>query len=381
MTYLDYASATPVRKEVLQEMQKYHAKFFANPSSIHQAGQTVMQDMGQAKSKLRKILNADNNDQLIFTSGGTESINLALQGVVAASTKKRKHIITTSIEHKAVLETCVFLNDKHNVTISYIKPQANGVINPRDIETAITKDTILISVMYANNEIGTIQPLQQISKIAKKHKITFHTDACQAGSYLDLDVQKIGVDLLTLNSGKIYGPKGVGLLYVKQGVTVQPLLYGGHQQDNLRPGTENVAGIMGFVKALELAQQERIKETKRLTLLRDSFIKDVLKSIPQSRLNGHLTQRLANNINLSFANIEGEALVRYLSQQNIYVSTASACTADSIEVSHVIRELGVPQNYARGTIRITLGRTTTKKELDTVLKKMKGTIHILRRIN
>lgn len=381
MIYLDYASATPVRKEVLKEITKYQTKFFANPSSIHQAGQDVADYLKKAESTIHTILKTHTQDQLIFTSGGTESINLAIQGIVFASKQKVKHIITTTIEHKAVLETCKFLENIRHAKVTYIKPQPNGIVNPKDIENAITKDTILISVMYANNEIGTIQPIEKIATITKKHKILFHTDACQAGSYLDLNVQELGVDLMTLNSGKMYGPKGAGLLYVKKDTPLAALLYGGHQQNGLRPGTENVAGIMGFSKALELAQKEKIKEVKRLTRLRDSFISTILKTIPRSRLNGDKTTRLANNINLSFAGVEGEALVRYLSQQGICISTASACTANSIEVSHVIKELNLPKEYARGTIRITIGRTTTKKELDVVLKKLTETVKILRLAN
>ena len=353
---------------------------FANPSSIHEAGLQVAQALDQAVARVRTILGAGSNDHVLFTSGGTESINLAIQGVVLASTRKRKHIITTSLEHKAVLETCAFLSEKYGVRVTYIAPRANGIVRVRDIVNTITPDTILISVMYANNEIGTIQPLREIGAVARRKGIIFHTDACQAGCYADLDVSRLGVDLMTLNSGKMYGPKGAGLLYVRKGVSLVPLMYGGSQQSGLRPGTENVAGIMGFVKALELAQKERVREVKRLITLRDGFIEKILKAIPDSRLNGDAVCRLANNINLSFRGVEGEALVRYLSQQKIYVSTASACSAHSIEVSHVIKEIGVPTSYARGTIRLTLGKETTRKEMEMVGKKVGEIVNVLRRV-
>ncbi|MBI4152634.1 cysteine desulfurase [Candidatus Woesearchaeota archaeon] len=377
--YLDHAAATPVRREVLSVMKPFYSSEFANPSSIHAAGRKAHDAVDHARESVRKIIHAEKPAEIIFTGSGTESINLAIKGIMRASGKKGNHIITTKIEHKAVLETCAYLQKYGGCRVTYIDVDGKGKVNPRDVEKAITPRTVLITVMYANNEIGTIQPIAEIAAIAQKHKVLFHTDACQAAGALDLNVKRLGVDLLTLNGSKMYGPKGTGILYVRNGIRLIPLLHGGGQESGLRSGTENVPGIVGFAAALELAEKERIKEAKRLRSLRDHFIERILKEIPESRLNGHPVRRLPNNVNISFAGVDAEVLVKTLSAEGIYVSAGSACTANSVIVSHVLQAIGIPHDLAMGTLRFTLGKNTTKKELDTVSAILKKNIEIIRK--
>lgn len=375
MIYLDYAAAAPVRKEV-QSVMRNAEKYFANPSSVHDFGKKAKELLESSRETISKILNAQG--KIIFTTSGTESVNLALKGVAFANRNKGKHIITSKIEHKAVLETCKDL-EKRGVSVTYLNVDKYGRVNPKEVEKAITGKTILISIMYANNEVGTIQPIKEIAAIARKHKILFHTDACQAG-LLDLEIHKLGADLLTLNSNKIYGPKGAALLYVGEGIAIRPLLVGGGQEFGLRSGTENVPAIVGFAKALELVQKEKQKENKRLKVLRDYFITQITKKIPGTILNGHPTQRLANNIHLSFPGLEAETVLSYLNQQKIYASAGSACTANEIEVSHVLKALKIPETAARGSIRFSLGKNTTKKDIDIVAKNLMKIITSLRAV-
>jgi cysteine desulfurase len=377
MIYLDYAAAAPVRPEV-QKVVRNAEKYFANPSSTHDFGKKAKELLENSRIKIKKIVNAKEEDKIIFTSSGTESVNIALKGVAFANHRKGKHIITSKIEHKAVLETCSDL-EKRGFSVTYLNVDRYGRINPQDVEKAITKKTILISIMYANNEVGTIQSVKEIGRIARKHKILFHTDACQAG-YLDLDVQKLGIDFLTLNSNKISGPKGAALLYVRDGVAIRPLLLGGGQELGLRSGTENVPAIVGFAKALELAQAEKQKENKRLKLLSNYFIIQVTKKIPGTILNGHPAQRLSNNVHLSFSGVEAETVLSYLNQQKIYASAGSACTANEIEVSHVLRAIKMPGKLGRGSIRFSLGRETNKKEIDRVVKVLTQIVNSLRKV-
>ncbi len=377
--YLDYAAATPVRKEVLIAMEPYFYPFYANPGSVHPAGKKAKEAVETARKKVASLLEAEDSSKIIFTGSGTESINLALQGIAHAYKKKGNHIITTKIEHKAVLETCRFLEESGHCMVTYLDVDNFGRINPRDVEKAITKKTILISVMYANNEIGTIQQIAEIGKMARQKKIFFHTDACQATGALDLSVRNLDVDLLTLNGSKMYGPKGIGMLYVRKEINLAPLIFGGGQEFGLRGGTENVSGIIGFSKALGLAQLERKQESERLTTLRDQFIEKVLKAIPRCTLNGHPTQRLPNNVNISFADIDAETLLKALGEQGIYVSAGSACTANSVAISHVLEALHLPKAMARGTIRFTFGKGTNEKDLGIVLKTLKETVEILRK--
>ena len=378
MIYLDYAASTPVRKEVRNLVVEVR-RYFANPSSIHDMGKKAKEIVENSRTRIKRILNAKEEDKIIFTSSGTESINLALKGIAHEYKKKGKHIITSKVEHKAVLETCKYL-EQEGFSITYLDVDKYGRVNLKDVGKAITKKTILISIMYANNEVGTIQPIEKIAKITKKKKVLFHTDACQAG-FLDLDVQKMGIDLLTLNSNKIYGPRGTGLLYVKEGVELQPLIHGGGQEYGLRSGTENVSSIVGFTKALELAQQEKETENKRLEELRNYFIAEIRKKIPGIILNGHPIERLPNNVHLSFAGVEAETILSYLNQKGIYASAGSACTANEINVSTVLKAMKIPEEIARGSVRFSLGKYTSKQDIDEVVNVLVEIVTSLRKIS
>ena len=378
--YLDYAATTFTRPEVVREMQPYFFEKFGNPSSIHAMGKEAKEAIEKSREKIRKILHAEVADTLIFTSSGTESINLALLGVARALKAKGKHIVTSTIEHKAVLETCKYLADKEGFRISYVSVGKNGLINPEDVARVITDDTILVSIMYANNEIGTMQPIAEIGALVRAKKVYFHTDACQAAGFLDLEVNKLNVDLMTINSGKIYGPKGVGLLYVRENVSLFPISYGGGQEEGLRSGTENVLGIVGFARALELVQEEKEKEGKRLMNLRDKLIRGLLEKISQCKLNGDAALRLPNNVNITFFGVEGEVLLQYLNNAGIYVSSGSACTAYSIKASHVLIALGMSEKEAVGSVRFSLGKKTTEKEIDEVLRVVPCVVESLRKV-
>ena len=377
MIYLDYAAATPVRKEVKKAMDEAE-NYFANPGSMHDEGNKAKESLEISREKIRKTIKARDDDKVIFTSSGTESVNLAIKEVASAYREKGKHIITSKIEHKAVLETCKYL-EKEGFSVTYLDVDGYGRINPKDVEKAITKKTILISIMYANNEVGTIQPVEEIAVIAEKNKVLFHTDACQAG-YLDLDVRKLGVDLLTLNSNKIYGPKGAGLLYVREGVDIRPLIHGGGQEFGLRSGTENVSAIAGFARALELAGPEKVKENARLQRLRDHFIAEVQKKINGTFLNGHPSERLPNNAHISFEGVDAGTALAHLNGQGIYASAGSACTANEIKISHVLKAMKVPEKLAGGSIRFTFGKETTEKEIEMTIKILQETIESLRKI-
>ena len=376
MIYLDNSATTKVRKQVIKSMQDCHTKVYGNPSSFHNQGLKAKELLTKARTSIAKILNTD--QEIIFTGGGTESINLAIKGL--ADHYPKGHIITTEIEHPAVLNTCKYLESKgHKVT--QLPVDKDGLINLTKLEQSITKNTFLITIMYANNEIGTIQNIQAISKIAKKHNVLFHTDACQAAAYLNLDTKALGVDLMTLNSSKIYGPKGVGLLYKKKNIELTPLIHGGGQEYNLRSGTENLPGIVGFAKALELAQKNKEKESKRLTKLRDKLIKGILKKIPKTYLNGHPTRRLPNNVNITILDVEGESMLLYLNEKNICASTGSACSSHSLEPSHVILAIGVNPEAAHGSLRFTLGKETRDIHINKVLQVLPKIVKELREIS
>ncbi len=375
--YLDHAATTYMLPEVVKAMTPYFEKVYANPSSLHSEGLAVKADMEAAREKVACLLNADSKE-IIFTGGGTESINLAIKGL--AEVKGKGHIITSKIEHHAVLHTCQYL-EKKGFTVTYLEVDEFGLVSPDALKSAIRQDTILISIMYANNEIGTVQPISELAKIAKEQGIPFHTDACQAAGALEIDVKSLGVDLMTINGSKIYGPKGVGLLYKSKDIELEPLIHGGGQERGLRSGTENVASIIGFAKALEIAQKEREKENKRLTQLRDSLIQGVLKSIDRSFLNGPPKDRLPNNANLSFLDVEGESILLMLNESGIAVSTGSACTSQDLSISHVLDAIGLNHDAAHGSIRFTLGKRTTKKDIDKVLKILPKIIQRLRLIS
>ena len=388
--YLDHAATTYLDPRVKEAMEPYWEVEFGNPSSLYRPGRRAKEALDSAREKIALILSC-RPEELIFTGGGTEAINLAIFGVARFYKEQGRHIITTKIEHHAVLHSLEALQ-KEGFEVTYLDVDEDGLVDPEKLKASIRPDTILVSIMYANNEIGTIEPLEEVGKIIKQVRaerktagnltpIFFHTDACQAAGALDLDVQKLGVDLLAMNGSKIYGPKGVGCLFIKKGVRVKPLIYGGGQENNLRSGTENVPGIIGFAKALEIAHAEKEKENARLIELRDYFINRLLNEIPKVVLNGHPIKRLPNNINVSVLDIEGEAVILYLDEKGIYCSTGSACTSITLDPSHVILALGRPYEYAHGSIRFTLGKRTTKEDIDYVMQIFPGVVEKLRQIS
>ncbi len=395
MVYMDHAATTPVDKQVLKAMLPFFDTYYGNPSSLHAPGQRANASVIDARNSVAEQLNA-HADEMIFCSGGTESDNLAIFGTINSSTaeltKKQgknsvPHVITSEIEHPAVLEPLLKLKYKCLIELTQIKPDIKGVVAVSDVMQAIKDTTVLITIMYANNEIGTIQPIAEIGKAILKHRKAnesvypyFHSDACQAAGYLDLNVEKLHVDLLTLNGGKIYGPKGIGLLFVRRGLKIEPQVYGGGQERRLRSGTENVPGIVGLAKALELAQAKREKESARLTKLRDRLMSGLLK-IEKTRLNGDAKNRLPNNVNISFMDIEGEAAMLYLDAKGVYSSTGSACASTSLDPSHVILALGMSYEAAHGSMRFTLGQSTTQKDVDYVIKIMPDIVKRLRAIS
>jgi len=385
--YLDHAATTQLDPRVLEVMLPYLSEKFGNPSSFHSLGKEVKDAMDEARSRLATMLSV-RPDEILFTSGGTESDNLAILGYARANQKQGKHLITSAIEHHAVLESMIHLEKKEGFEVTYLTPDRDGMITVEQVMEALREDTILVSIMYANNEIGTIQSVAEIGNALSHYRKekerawpVFHTDACQATGFLDLNIEKLHVDMLTLNGSKMYGPKGIGLLYMKRGIKLQPLQFGGSQERAIRPGTEDVAGILGMAKALELVQAVRKEETARLTVLRDKLIDGIRLRIPKIRLNGHATQRLPNNVNISFMDMEGEALILYLDAANIYASTGSACTSASLDPSHVILALGMPYEVAHGSIRFTLGHSTTSEDIDYVLETLPPLVQKLRALS
>ncbi len=364
--YLDYAATTPVREEVLKAMLPFFSEKFGNPGSMNSFGAEALDAVDEARLTVAKILNAKINE-IIFTGSGTESINLAIKGVARANKTKGNHIITSKIEHPSVLESCKAL-EKEGFEVTYLKPESDGSINPEKLKYAIKKNTILASIIYANNEIGTINNIQELGKICKENKIIFHTDACQAAGSLELDVNKLNVDLMTLNGSKIYAPKGIGILYIASKTQIYPIIHGGGQEFKLRSGTENVPGIVGFAKALELAHKESEKENKRLITLRDKLISGILTKIKGSTLNGSRTNRLPNNVNISIPKMEAETLLLMLDEKGIAASTGSACTAKNLAPSHVLTGIGLKEKQANSSIRFTLGKYTTEADIDKTLE-------------
>lgn len=396
--YLDHAATTPLRPEVREAMLPYFDEKFGNPSALYAEGREAKVAIDRARDTVAKIFGCQ-FDEVIFVGSGTESDNLAILGAAHAyqkpkdvQTASRGHIITTQIEHHAVLRPCEALT-KEGYELTYLEVDRYGRVTPEQVVAALRPDTILVSVMYANNEVGTLEPIAEIGKAIANWKEQngrksiggravypyFHTDACQASGFLDLNVQTLGVDLLTINASKIYGPKGVGVLFVRKGVKLQPLVYGGGQEKNLRSGTENVAVIVGLARALELAQLERAVESQRLTVLRERLIQAILTQIPKTFLNGHPTERLPNNVNITILDIEGEALLLLLDQYGIAAATGSACDSQTLEPSHVILALGLPYEAAHGSLRLTLGRQTTDQDVDEVLLRLPEIVSKLRR--
>ncbi|AKG52858.1 cysteine desulfurase [Dehalogenimonas sp. WBC-2] len=357
-------------------MLPYFHDTSGNPSAIYAEGQQARQAIETARSAVARLINA-RPDELFFVSGGTEADNMALAGIVQSGGCKGRHIITTSIEHHAVLETCHFL-EKQGTAVTILPVDKDGIVDPQTIAASIKPETILISVIMANNEIGTIQNITEISNIARQSGVSLHTDAVQAVGRMPVDVQALGVDLLSISAHKLYGPKGIGALYIRKGTKVPPIIWGGGQERGKRSGTENVPGIVGLGKAAQMAEESMIDEAERLTILRDRLIGGVLSSIPDSRLNGHPAHRLPNNANFSFSNVEGESICLNLDLAGISASPGSACSSTNTTPSHVLLALGLPQNQAFGSLRLSLGRWTTEADINRVLDTLPGIIHRLR---
>jgi len=374
--YLDYAATTPTHPEVVKAMVPYFTEAFGNPSSLYVCGQEAKSAIEQARVLVADLIGAE-SEEIVFTSGGTEADNFALEGVAFASEDRGNHIITTTIEHHAVLETCKFL-EARGFSLTYLPVDEHGLVDPEDVKRVITDKTILISVMQANNEIGTIEPIAEIGRIAKEAGVYLHTDAVQTVGHVPVDVNELGVDLLSISAHKLYGPKGVGALYIRKGTRIVSLMHGGEQEQGRRASTENVPAIVGLGKAVELAQKEMSEEAGQLVNLRDQLIKGLMERIDDIRLNGHPQRRLPNNINVSVKFVEGEAVLLNLDLEGICASTGSACSSPSAEPSHVLLALGVSLEQARGSLRFTLGKWTSKEEIERVLEVLPPVVARLR---
>lgn len=377
--YLDYNSTTPVDRAVLDAMLPYFADNFGNASSIHSSGQRGRSAVDAARDSVAALIGAK-TAEIVFTSGGTEADNLALFGSVAASNHSRKHIITTAIEHHAVLNAAQAL-EKQGIDVTYVPVGASGIVDPQDVRRALRPETILISVMHANNELGTIQPIEEIGRIAAEADVYFHCDAVQSAGKLPLDVNRLGVDLLSISAHKIYGPKGVGALYVRAGTPLEPQFHGGHHERDRRPGTENVPGIVGFGKAAELARVRLTTESARIESLRDRLEEMLLNSLASVRVNGDRSRRVPNTTNLAFAAAGGEALVIALDLQGVACSTGAACSSGAVEPSHVLLAIGLSPDEARSSLRFSLGRTTTAAEIDRAADIIPPTVERLRALS
>lgn len=376
--YLDHAATTPVRREVYEAMIPYLTDKFGNPSSIHWFGREIRKDVDDARERVARALNVSARE-IFFTSGGTESDNIAIMGSIAALKDKGRHIITSAVEHHATLDTCKSL-EKQGYKVTVLPVDKYGLVSPEDLRQAITKETILVTIMHANNEVGTIQPIEEIGSIAREQGVRFHTDAVQTLGNLPVDPGKFHADLLSISGHKIYGPKGVGILYVRKGTKLANISFGGAQERNLRPGTENVPGIMGLATALELAVAEQPQTHKHLVRLRDKLI-DGLTALPDVILNGHRQQRLPGNVNVSILRVEGESLILSLDMAGIAGSSGSACTSGSLDPSHVLMAMGLDHQTAHGSLRLTLGKSTTEDDIDYVLSVVPGVIDRLREMS
>jgi cysteine desulfurase len=374
--YLDYAATTPTHPLVLKAMLPWFTDGFGNPSSIHSFGQEAKGAIEEAREKVAQLIGAKSNE-IVFTGSGTEADNFAIKGVAYAKEHEGKHIITTAIEHHAVIETCKFL-EKRGFKVTYLSVDRDGLVDLGEVKKAITDETILISVMHANNEIGTIEPIQEIARITKDREICFHTDAVQTVGHLPVDVDELKVDLVSISAHKFCGPKGVGALYIRKGTKIVPFMHGGEQEHGRRASTQNVPGIVGFGKACQLAQQEMGQEKERLETLRDKLINGILNRIDHVHLNGHPTQRLPNNVNISLEFVEGESILLNLNLVGIAASTGSACSSSVLEASHVLLALGLPHESAHSSLRLSLGQETTEKDVDYVLEKLPQIVNKLR---
>jgi cysteine desulfurase len=376
--YLDHSATTPADSRVIEAMNPYFGRNFGNASSLYHHGQQAALALEDSRKKVARLINSE-PEEVVFTSGGTESNNTALFGVAMANREKGNHIITTKIEHHAILEPCRFL-EKQGFRVTYLDVGSDGLVSPGDVEKAITGKTVLVSVMHVNNEIGTVEPIEEIGKLCREKGVYFHTDAVQGLGKIPIDVKKMGIDLLTGSSHKLYGPKGVGLLYVRKGVRMEPLMHGGNHENGKRAGTENIAGIVGFSRACELAGKEMERESRRLVSLRKRMVDGIL-NIPRSHLNGHPERRLPGNAHFRFDGIEGEALILRLDALGIEASTGSACSSRELKPSHVLTAIGLRPEQAHGSLRITMGKSTTKEDVDQVVRKLPKVVEDLRRIS
>lgn len=374
--YLDNAATTKIHPEVLESMMPYLTDTYGNPSSIYTLGRKSREAIDSSRDKIAKILNAKSSE-IYFTSGGSESDNWGIKGIAFANEKKGKHIITTNIEHHAVLHTCQYL-EKYGFEITYLPVKENGILDVNDLKDAIREDTILISVMFANNEIGTIQPIKEIGEITKEKGIYFHTDAVQAIGNVPIDVEELNIDIMSLSGHKFNGPKGVGILYVRSGVNIQSLIQGGAQERNRRAGTENVAGIVGISKALELATKNMGGKNEYLSSLRDMTIQGLIERIPDTILNGDPNLRLPGNVNVCFKYIEGESILLMLDMKGIYASSGSACTSGSLDPSHVLLAIGRPHEIAHGSLRLTFSMENSKEDVEYILDVLPPIVQRLR---
>ncbi|MCX5679184.1 MAG: cysteine desulfurase NifS [Candidatus Omnitrophica bacterium] len=374
--YMDNNATTRMREEVLEAMLPFYKDEYGNASSVHSFGRTARTSVDEARAKVARLLGVARED-IIFTSGGTEADNLAIKGVANALKSKGDHMITCAIEHHAVLNSCKYL-EKEGFKVTYVGVDKDGVIKLDELKSAITPKTILITVMWANNEVGTIEPVEEIGRLAKEKGICFHTDAVQAAGKIPMDLENMPIDLLSISAHKFYGPKGVGALYIRKGTKIIPQLHGGHHEMKKRAGTENVAGIVGMGYAAELAKIEIPQEVKQLTGLRDYLYKGITSKIPEVTINGHLTKRLPNTLNVRFKYLEGESIVLNLDLEGIAVSTGSACTSGSLEPSHVLTAMGVDPADTQGSIRFSLGKDNTKEDADYVIAALPPIIQRLR---
>lgn len=377
--YLDYSATTPVKDEVLQEMIPYFTQNFGNPSSLYTLGLEAKAALDKAREQVAGLINADVKE-VFFTGCGSEADNWALTGVANALKDKGNHIITTKIEHHAMLHTCEFL-EKNGYEVTYLDVEADGTVRPETLEAAITDKTILISVMFVNNEVGTIEPIKELAAIAKKHKILFHTDAVQALANVPIDVKDLGIDLMSMSAHKIYGPKGVGAMFMRKGLRLPSFIHGGAQEMGRRAGTENLAGIVGFGKAAEMARENLENHIKHCSELRNYLVERVTSEIPDTFVNGSMEHRHPGNANITFKYIEGESILLLLDYKGISVSTGSACSSKSLKPSHVLEALGVPVEMIHGTVRFTVGDFTTKEDIDYVVDSLKEVVEKLRQLS
>jgi len=378
--YLDNQAAKPVDERVLEEMIPYFRERFANPASLHCDGDIATNVLADSRKKVADFINAPNASDIIFTSGATESNNLALIGAALRYQKKGKHIIISEIEHISIHNIAKYL-EKQGFKISKVAVDQYGIIRLDKLEKLITDETILVSITTASNEVGSVQPIEEISKITNEHNILFHTDAVPSESVIPIDVQKLPIDLISLSSNEIYGHRGVGALYLKKGVRVNPIIIGGGQEKGLRSGSENIPGIVGFGKAAEIMDREMDIEAKRFTVMRDKLIKNVLETIPKSYLNGHPTNRLPHNAHFRFDYIEGESLILSLKEHNIAAATGSACSSKTLEPSHTLISMGLLHEEAHGSLLVSLGRTTKESDIDKLIDELPEIVNRLRKMS